>query len=163
MKALRLAGGRVAGGAARRSGGDGRGLRPHSGLPRGRTLDSQSLRVGALHVDLNGLVEVRERFQRAAQVPPELPRRPDLRLQVQQYDLAYRIINAASQLAELQRFTADRKLAAEEAGGVERARRQLERDQHFVRGMKQGAADTAKILTDTLERFDRAIHQAQEL
>ncbi len=142
--------------------------RDASRLPAGRQEIARRLdEVRAIERICDEFLEVLAELEKLTNDPQRFNRRlarvDELRLQVQQYDLAYRIINAASQLAELQRFTADRKLAAEEAGGVERARRQLERDQHFVRGMKQGAADTAKILTDTLERFDRAIHQAQEL
>ena len=91
----------------------------------------------------------------------KMARVDQLRVAVQRYDRAYRIINSASQLAELQRFTADRKLGAADTRGAGRARAQLKRDLLFVEGMKQGAADMAGILTDTLQRFDRAMVVAE--
>ncbi|MFQ5491628.1 MAG: hypothetical protein ACE5GE_13000, partial [Phycisphaerae bacterium] len=101
--------------------------------------------------ELEGLTDDRARFNR------KLIRVDELRAAVQSYDRAYRIINSTCQLAELRRYSADRKLGADQASGVERARRQLNRDQEFVEAMMQGAKDTAEILTETLARFDRAI------
>jgi hypothetical protein len=88
-----------------------------------------------------------------------LGRVDELRAKIRQYDRAYQIINSGSQLAELQRFTADRKLTEAEASGTQRAQQQLERDLRFVQGMKQGAVDMADILTDTLARFDQTIEE----
>jgi hypothetical protein len=67
---------------------------------------------------------------------------------------AYRIVNSTAQLAELQRFTADRKLAAADTTGAERAKRQLERDVQFVQSMREAARNVIAMLDRTLERFD---------
>ncbi|MHC4608985.1 MAG: hypothetical protein ACYS7M_01385, partial [Planctomycetota bacterium] len=70
-----------------------------------------------------------------------------------------RIINSASQRAELRRFAADRKLELDEASGGKRAAKQLKRDLDFVAETKEGAADVIGILTETLARLDKAIAQ----
>ena len=83
-----------------------------------------------------------------------LVRVDELRLAVRRSERAYKIVNAATQLVELQRYTADRKLELAEAEGPERAKRQLTRDVRFVEGMHEGARRTISILRDTLARFD---------
>ncbi|MCH7527088.1 MAG: DUF115 domain-containing protein [Planctomycetes bacterium] len=83
-----------------------------------------------------------------------LVRVDELRLAVRRLERAYKIVNAATQLVELQRYTADRKLELTEAEGPERAKRQLTRDVRFVEGMHEGARRTISILRDTLARFD---------
>lgn len=115
----------------------------------------QKLCVQFLEVlkQLGGLTNDPARFNR------KLVRVDALRSAVQSYDRAYRIINSTCQLAELRRYSADRKLGADEASGVELAKRQLKRDLEFVKGMQQGAKDTAGILTETLARFDLAMEQ----
>jgi hypothetical protein len=67
---------------------------------------------------------------------------------------AYRIVNSTAQLAELQRFAADRKLAATDATGAARAKRQLDRDIKFVQSMRDAAHKVIEMLVHTLERFD---------
>ena len=138
--------------------------RDTSRLPAGRKEIAQRLEeVHSVEEICDELVELLGELQELTGDPARFNRRlvrvDELRAQVRHHDRAYQIINSASQLAELQRFTADRKLAADDASGAERARRQLERDVHFVRGMKRGAADLAKILTDTLARFDEAMKE----
>ncbi|MHC4063009.1 MAG: motility associated factor glycosyltransferase family protein [Planctomycetota bacterium] len=103
--------------------------------------------------ELQGLTEDPARFNR------RLVRVDELRAQVQQQDRAYRIINSASQRAELRRFAADRKLELDEASGGKRAAKQLKRDLDFVAETKEGAADVIGILTETLARLDKAIAQ----
>jgi hypothetical protein len=98
--------------------------------------------------ELEGLTDDPPRFNR------RLVRVDELRTRVQQHDLAYRIINSASQLAELRRFTADRRLDTADATGVELAKRQIKRDLEFVGGMKNGATGMIEILTETAARLD---------
>jgi len=101
--------------------------------------------------ELESLTDDPQRFNR------RLVRVDELRVQVQRHERAYRIINSASQLAELRRFSADRKMDTLEASGPERARRQLKRDLEFVGGMKDGAAGVAEILEETAARLDAAM------
>jgi hypothetical protein len=72
-------------------------------------------------------------------------------------DRAYEMISAVSQLAELQRFTADRRLGLEDVDSTSRARRQLDRDVRFVEAVLEGAGALKEILSESLDRFDVAI------
>ncbi|MHC4093831.1 MAG: hypothetical protein ACYSVY_26760, partial [Planctomycetota bacterium] len=109
------------------------------------------------------LIEVLGELQGLTEDPARFNRRlvwvDELRAQVQQHDRAYRIINSATQRAELRRFAADRKLELDEASGGKRAAKQLQRDLDFVAETKEGAADVIGILTETLARLDKAIAQ----
>ena len=101
--------------------------------------------------ELKGLTGDPPRFNR------RLARVDELRTIVMNSYRAYRIVNSTAQLAELQRFTADRKLAAVDATGPERARRQLDRDMKFVQSMREATRTTLEMLDRTLERFDAAM------
>lgn len=78
-----------------------------------------------------------------------------LRLRVQQQHRAYQMISAVSQLAELQRFSADRRLGLSEKAGPARARGQLERDMRFVEAIIEGADVMREILTEAIVRFEK--------
>jgi len=82
-----------------------------------------------------------------------LVRVDELRTNVQQHSRAYQLVAAATQLAELRRFRADRRIQASEAEGVERARRQLARDVEFISAVRDGARELTPILRDALERI----------
>ena len=101
--------------------------------------------------ELAGLTDDPVRFNR------RLVRVDELRNRVRQYDRAYKIINSASQQAELRRFAADSKLGVEETKGAKRAAKQLERDLQFVRETQEGARGVLDILTETMARLDEAI------
>lgn len=97
--------------------------------------------------ELQGLTDDSQQFNR------RLIRVDELRTIVTRCQRAYRIVNAATQMAELQRFTADRKLEAADAVGVERAQRQLARDINFVQDIREGAKTMVEILGRTRDRI----------
>ena len=107
------------------------------------------------------LIDVLHELEKLTGDPPRFNKRlvrvDELRARVQRQDRAYRIINSASQLAELRRFTADRKLDTAEATGSELAKRQIKRDLEFANGMKEGATDMVEILQVTAARLEAAI------
>jgi hypothetical protein len=80
-----------------------------------------------------------------------------LRIRVRQLSRAYEIISSVSQLAELQRFNADRRIAMGDLDDVSRARRQLERDTRFVEAIIEGAGVARGIFSECLARFDATI------
>lgn len=80
-----------------------------------------------------------------------------LRVEIHQQDHTYQMISAVSQHAELQRFTADRKLKLTGARGVDLARGQLERDKRFVEAVVEGGGALKAILAESIQRFDDAI------
>ncbi len=80
-----------------------------------------------------------------------------LRLRVREQDRVYQMVSAVSQHAELQRFSADRRLGLADLSSVERAGKQLERDIRFVEAMLEGTEAVRGILEESCSRFDEAI------
>ena len=67
-----------------------------------------------------------------------------------------RMVTDMSQLAELRKFSADRRLELDRLDGVEKVRRQLGRDAEFVKGLTDGCDELEELLKRTLRRFDEA-------
>lgn len=80
-----------------------------------------------------------------------------LRLRLRTQERTYQMVSGVAQQAELQRFSADRRLGLAHLDGTERARRQLERDIRFVEAVIEGTSALKEILQECLERFDRQI------
>ena len=99
-----------------------------------------------LFEELKGLMHDPTRFNQ------RLIRVDELRTRVQQDSRTYRIINAATQLAEFRRFSADRRINAAETDDVERAKSQIARDSEFITAVREGAIDVKGILLEALER-----------
>jgi hypothetical protein len=97
--------------------------------------------------------------------PPEFNRRlkevDRLRADVREQEHTYRLLSAVSQHAELQRFSADRRLELAGVEGKERAKGQLERDIRFVEAVMEGAEVLREILDESLKRFDAAIKEGK--
>lgn len=104
----------------------------------------------ALLKELDALTENPDVFNR------RLVRVDELRTKVYRESRAYEIINAATQLAEFRRFSADRRIVATELTHAERAKRQLARDIEFITAVRDGAVDVKPILTDALRRIEEA-------
>lgn len=100
--------------------------------------------------ELNGLVDDPQRFNQ------RISRVDELRARVHLESRAYRMVSAATQLAELRRFSADRKIGAAELSDADRARRQIARDIEFITAVRDGTADVRGILVEALERVDAA-------
>lgn len=119
-------------------------------LSRFRELCVKTLR---LLEQLEGLTEKPNEFNRiVAQVD-------EVRAQVRQHQNIYQLVSSVSQLAELRRYTADRKIRAADASATERVRRQLARDTEFIRNMIEGSNALDEILAGAVERFDKAIQE----
>lgn len=103
--------------------------------------------------ELKGLTHDPDRFNR------RLVRVDELRTRVHQETRPYRIVNAAGQLADLRRFSADRRIDAEELDDAERAKRQIARDLDFVKAVRDGACDVKPMLIEALERIERGMEQ----
>jgi hypothetical protein len=100
--------------------------------------------------ELKGLTDDPARFNQ------RLVRVDELRTKVQYNTRGYRIINAACQLIEFRRFSADRRISTFDGSDVERAKRQLDRDIEFITGVRDGADEVAPFLRDSLRRIARA-------
>jgi len=103
--------------------------------------------------ELTGLVEKPNEFNRL------IGKVDELRTRVRQHQTIYEMVSSVSQLAELRRFTADRKIKAQDPSGGDRARRQLARDIEFVEHLLEGCDVLDGILVSAVERFDRAIEE----
>lgn len=106
--------------------------------------------------ELEGLLHSPAEFNR------RVGRIDELRTAVQRHELIFRMVRDVSQVAELQKFAADRRLGQEGAAGVERARRQLERDRRFIDALIEGCAVLGDILDGSLRRFDEAIARTEK-
>ncbi len=105
--------------------------------------------------ELKGLLDRPDEFNRRI---AEVDR---LRARVRQQERAYRIISQVAQHAELQRFTADRKLGLADVDSIDRARRQLDRDIRFVTAIREGADVLKEILKGGAARIDAAIERKE--
>ncbi|HKQ49358.1 MAG TPA: 6-hydroxymethylpterin diphosphokinase MptE-like protein [Phycisphaerae bacterium] len=81
----------------------------------------------------------------------------ELRTLVQDHETIFAMVRDVSQLGELQRLAADRKLHAPEGGDQARAQRQIQRDIQFIDAMLEGCKELGGILDHSLHRFDAAI------
>ncbi len=82
-----------------------------------------------------------------------------LRFKIRRQDHTYKMVSALVQHAELQRFSADRRLELSKLDTKERARRQLDRDIRFVEAVQEGTQALGEILAHCGERFDKKIEQ----
>lgn len=108
-------------------------------------------RLVELLSELQGLLKDPPRFnQRLAEVDA-------LRVKIRASERIYRIVSSLSQHAELQRYSADRRIGKAELKSIDLARSQLERDVRFVEAMGEGAKALREILEGSIERFDEAL------
>lgn len=103
--------------------------------------------------ELESLTHDPERFNR------RLVRVDELRARVYRDTRAYQIVNAATQLAELQRYSADRRINADGLTGPELAQRQLARDREFVSAVRDGAKEVRAMLEEALGRIRHTEHR----
>jgi hypothetical protein len=99
---------------------------------------------------LDGLTDDPPRFNR------RLVRVDELRALVSRESRAYRMVNAFAQLAELRRFSADRRINTSQAKDAERAKQQIARDIDFITGIREGAVELKPVLSDALHRVTEA-------
>lgn len=89
----------------------------------------------------------------AARFNKKLARVDELRTRIERDARSYQIVNAATQLAELRRFSADRHITAKKTDETDRAKRQLKRDREFITGVRDGAEEVQPMLCDALRRI----------
>ena len=100
-----------------------------------------------LFKELEGLTTDPPRFNR------RLVRVDELRAKVQQQSRGYQIVASATQLAELRRYSADRRIGTLEGDDAERARQQIQRDTEFITSVRDGAKQVKPVLGKALERI----------
>ena len=110
--------------------------------------------------DTRGLLdEMKGLLDRPEEFDHRVLRVDELRAIVEQKSQIFAMVSDVSQLGEIQKLSADRRLAldrARTAGGIapkERARRQLARDARFIEHLLDGCAYLKRILTESRERL----------
>ena len=104
--------------------------------------------------ELAGLMGSPREFNR------KIVRIDELRTLVQSHALLFEMVRDVSQLAELQKFAADRQLAADDVTGKTKAHRQLARDRRFIDALLEGCDRLEAIFKEALQRFDDALTAA---
>ena len=96
--------------------------------------------------ELDGLTHQPARFNQ------RLVRVDELRDKIRQESRTYRLVNSFTQLAELRRFSADRRISTLEVDDAKRPKRQIARDIEFITAVRDGAVEIKPILADALQR-----------
>lgn len=137
--------------------GEGEGV-----LPKLREQAAESLRARLREVEElqrigRATLKILERLtgllDRPAEFNRELARVDDLRAAITKHDRTYKMVVGVSQLAELRRYSADRRIGSKGQETTETARRRLRRDITFVRDFLDGCAYLTELLPQTLERL----------
>lgn len=103
------------------------------------------------------LKEMMQLTDKPAEFNRKLARVDDLRAQIGRHEATYQLVNQMAPLAELRRYSADRKMDSGSARGEEKARRQLFRDIEFVSSMIEAADIALEILREAIERTEKTI------
>ncbi len=99
---------------------------------------------------LQGLLDQPDVFNR------KLVRIDELRTKVSRESRGYLIVNAATQTAELQRYSADRRIGAVEHDEKARAKKQLDRDIRFMKEVAEGAKEMFDVIKQARHRVEEA-------
>jgi hypothetical protein len=99
------------------------------------------------------LEEVRDHLDDQARVNRVIGQVDLLRRRMNQFDDCYQLITQMTQNTELDRFKADRKIAASKLTGTEKQRRQVGRDVENVRGVLEAAKEFQKLMAAVSERL----------
>lgn len=102
--------------------------------------------ISGLLERLSGLIERPEEFNRV------LVRVDELRTLLLNYEEAYQLVLDVSQVAELRRYSADRRIGTVAEETAETARRRLARDREFVREFLDGCDFLERLLPQVIER-----------
>ncbi|MCH7870073.1 MAG: hypothetical protein IID33_00070, partial [Planctomycetes bacterium] len=73
------------------------------------------------------------------------------------YDRTYSLVIGVSQLAELRRHSADRRLGTVKRETPETARRRLKRDREFVESFLDGCAFLEELLPEATARIQESV------
>ena len=112
------------------------------------------------------LEEIRDHMDDQRRVNKAIARVDVLRSRMDQLGRCYDLITQLTQFTELQRFEEDRKIAASRVAGVDRQRRQVERDIDNVRGVMAAAVEFQTLMDEVIGKLtaehgvpDAAIHK----
>ncbi|WP_428939218.1 motility associated factor glycosyltransferase family protein [Fontivita pretiosa] len=101
------------------------------------------------------LEEVRDHLEDQGRVNRAIGRIDVLRARMAELGMCYGLVMQLTQDSELERFKADRKIAAAKLAGIERQRRQVHRDILNVRSVIEAAARFQKLMDETMARVEQ--------
>ncbi len=99
------------------------------------------------------LEDIRDHVEDQKRVNKAIARVDVLRGRMDQFGSCYDLIMQLTQCTELQRFEQDRKIAASKIAGVDRQRRQVERDLDNVRSVRSAAVEFQTLMTEVIDRL----------
>ena len=112
------------------------------------------------------LEEIRDHMDDQRRVNKAIAQVDVLRSRMDQWGRCYDLITQLTQFTELQRFEQDRKIAASRVTGVDRQRRQVERDIDNVRGVMAAAVEFQSLMDEVIGKLtaehgvsDAALHK----
>jgi hypothetical protein len=110
------------------------------------------------------LLSIQEKIDDQPHVNRTIARIDALRAKIHGYSVCYSLIMQLTQRTELNRFKADRKIAADKVEGLELQRRQLDRDIENVRAVTSAAGEFRRLIGTVLEQIERfPVPQAQTM
>lgn len=104
------------------------------------------------------LEEIRDNLDDQPRVNRLIARIDMLRARISQLGNCYTLIVQLTQKSELERFKADRKIAAEKLAGVDRQRRQVLRDIENVRNVIDASVEFQRLMDQTIARVGQFSH-----
>lgn len=107
------------------------------------------------------LRELQKLLDRPAEFNKRIARADRARVLVQKDSVILRMVSDLAQLAEYRRLTADRLLEGQTLPDVERARKQLERDEAYNQGLVEACGVLRGILQETVKRFEAAMQSSR--
>jgi len=101
------------------------------------------------------LEEIRDHTDNQQRVNRAIAQIDRLRAKMNELGHCYELISQLMQNTELERFQRDRKIEAEKVEGIERQRRQVQRDVENVRGVIEASSQFVKLMEDVLARLSQ--------
>jgi hypothetical protein len=101
------------------------------------------------------LQEILEHMGDQARVNRAIARVDELRLRMEQFGRTYELVLQFCQENELRRFEKDRFLAAQKVDGLDRQKRQVERDIENVRGVESAAREFQQLIEEISAQLER--------
>src|SRR5262249_52240835 len=106
------------------------------------------------------LEEIRDNLDDQARVNRAIARVDLLRAQMNDLAGAYHLITQLTQNTELRRFQADRKISAAKVEGMEKQRRQVQRDVDNVQGVIDASIEFQKLMRNCISEIDLGVEHS---
>lgn len=101
------------------------------------------------------LEEIRDHVQNQDRVNRAIARIDSIRKRLTEIDHCYKLVTQLTQNTELQRFQADCRINASNIDGIEKQRRQVQRDIDNVKAVLEAAGEFRRMVSDVIEQVRR--------